>query len=573
MLIACFIGPLFAFATTVTWDGGANNSNWSDAANWDGNMVPGITDMVVIGGSAMVQVNSSESIGGLTLQGDAQLTINSGNGNSLNIVAAGGNALQLLGTSKLILNGKLDINATVTSMGQTILLNTSGSFTIAVGGELTVNGFSGGQQQAITMQQGTFTNNGSISLDFGAFGIADAGQSTFENGSTGTITMTHITRGISYDNTNAIFTNNGSVIINATGRGVEVLDASNILSNNGSMTITSSVDTILYNGGAGSFKNNSGGILKTIGSGSVGADRFVNNGGKLSPGASPGIMYFTGSENFDKSTWVMEIAGGGGVAGTDFDQIVIQNGGTATLTGAILNVDFGSFTPMVNQKFKLLNATAISGTFAAINVTPAYTVSFDYGTGELTVNSLLPVELIYFQALPKDNDVLLIWQTASETDNEGYEVQRSTNGNDWETIDFVRGHGTTHELHNYSFLDKAPSVGINYYRLRQIDSNRDFLFSAVVTATIKANIGMKIYPNPVNEGFATVFLASETALSDGFLNVFDQLGRNIWHQTVPATGENNMSLPLDFSNFAPGIYTLCLEFLGRAMTEQIEVVR
>lgn len=569
LLIACLVGPLLSFAATVTWDGGGDGTSWSDPLNWSPNGIPTNADDVTITNASVV-LDFNTFVQRLSLAGTTIFTVDFGD--TLTLGNTTGTILELSGASNFNLGGRLLILGNATDLTRTVNVNTTGAFTVANGASMAVIGFEGMEQEAIGIESGTFTNGGNLTLSSGSYGITDHGSSSFVNASTGTITMLGIDWGISYDNAGATFTNNGSISISPSEKGILLSHADNVLNNNGSMFI-STADTMIYNGGSGSFRNNTGGTLKTVGSGNIGVDRFVNNGGKLSPGASPGFMRFSGSEDFTNSIWDMEIADNDGVPGTDYDQVLIQNGGTATLGNAVLNIRF-DYTPLVGQTYKIINASTISGTFSAINVTPAHTVSFDYGTGELTVQSLLPVELVSFKAYNKERAILLTWRTASEIDNDGFEIMRSADGKNWEDLAFVHGLGSSAELHDYSFLDEKPLSGVNYYRLRQIDYDRNLVYSHVVTATaVKDNIGVSFYPNPVNQGFATLFLVSESVITDGILEVFDQLGKNIWHQEVPSSGTNKLSLPLDLTNCAPGIYTLCLKFLDNVMTEQFEVIR
>ena len=68
-----------------------------------------------------------------------------------------------------------------------------------------------------------------------------------------------------------------------------------------------------------------------------------------------------------------------------------------------------------------------------------------------------------------DGQSLLTWQTASELNNAGFEVERSADAKQWEVLGFVNGHGTTMEANDYKYLDAQPMRGMNYYRLSQTD--------------------------------------------------------------------------------------------------------
>ncbi len=95
------------------------------------------------------------------------------------------------------------------------------------------------------------------------------------------------------------------------------------------------------------------------------------------------------------------------------------------------------------------------------------------------VNTLtpIPVELISFTANASEGLVELSWITATETNNQGFEVQRSAGGGEFEAIAFVEGHGTTTETQTYSYSDRNVNVGSYSYRLKQIDFDGTFEYS------------------------------------------------------------------------------------------------
>lgn len=93
----------------------------------------------------------------------------------------------------------------------------------------------------------------------------------------------------------------------------------------------------------------------------------------------------------------------------------------------------------------------------------------------------LPVDLISFNGFEiRPRTVRLNWSTASELNNSHFQIERSTDGNAWEILESVPGHGTTQEIHHYEYLDHSPHKGVNYYRLRQFDYDGKFEVSPVV---------------------------------------------------------------------------------------------
>ena len=138
--------------------------------------------------------------------------------------------------------------------------------------------------------------------------------------------------------------------------------------------------------------------------------------------------------------------------------------------------------------------------------------------------SALPVSLTYFQGRAIAEGSVLTWQTASESNNRGFEIERSTDGEKWEYLGFVEGHGTTGEAHpdsyrDYQFTDQQPNDGINYYRLKQIDFDGAFEYSNILSIEYQISNSdsyrnkLRIFPNPATdqlnilnvEGEATIF--------------------------------------------------------------------
>ena len=111
----------------------------------------------------------------------------------------------------------------------------------------------------------------------------------------------------------------------------------------------------------------------------------------------------------------------------------------------------------------------------------------------------LPVELISFTARAENLESRLDWSTASEINNEGFEIERLGENDQWELLDFVNGRGTNNEINNYVFYDKTPKAGINYYRLKQIDFDGKYEYSNIESVTFeKREIQFSLFPNPTN---------------------------------------------------------------------------
>jgi hypothetical protein len=124
-------------------------------------------------------------------------------------------------------------------------------------------------------------------------------------------------------------------------------------------------------------------------------------------------------------------------------------------------------------------------------------------------SDIVPVELTFFTATVERNAVSLNWQTATETNNSGFEIERkqvgsaqSSVGNlDWSAVGFVPGFGTTTEPKSYSFIDENLSAGTYQYRLKQIDFDGSFEYSNTIEVEINSPTEFSLgqnYPNPFN---------------------------------------------------------------------------
>lgn len=95
-------------------------------------------------------------------------------------------------------------------------------------------------------------------------------------------------------------------------------------------------------------------------------------------------------------------------------------------------------------------------------------------------NTTLPVELVSFEGFNAGNVNNLHWATASEWNNLGFEIERSVDAQQWQSIGFVRGQGTTLTLSRYSFSDQELKEAAYYYRLKQIDADQTVNYSPVI---------------------------------------------------------------------------------------------
>ena len=142
--------------------------------------------------------------------------------------------------------------------------------------------------------------------------------------------------------------------------------------------------------------------------------------------------------------------------------------------------------------------------------------------------SIVPVELTSFTASASGRDVELKWQTATETNNSGFSVERKIANSEFSEVAFVPGHGTISEPQSYSFSDNGLNTGKYTYRLKQIDFDGTFSYSDQVEVDVVAPAEYSLdqnYPNPFNPSTRISFsLAVDSKVS---LKIFDILGQEV----------------------------------------------
>jgi hypothetical protein len=221
--------------------------------------------------------------------------------------------------------------------------------------------------------------------------------------------------------------------------------------------------------------------------------------------------------------------------------------------GAILLIeldgDFNAYYHTVNDKIQYFNmpyylkmSKAAIGTVATM--------------AELT--EIVPVELLAFTGSINGSEVQLLWSTASELNNLGFEIERSINDqNNFVTVGFVDGKGSSTEINYYSFIDHPQVSGVNqlYYRLKQVDFDGSFCYSDVVNVSYDVPAEFVLsqnYPNPFNPSTRiNYFIPEESFVS---IKVYDFLGREVKTLVNETKSIGSYEIVFDASELPSGTY-------------------
>jgi photosystem II stability/assembly factor-like uncharacterized protein len=185
---------------------------------------------------------------------------------------------------------------------------------------------------------------------------------------------------------------------------------------------------------------------------------------------------------------------------------------------------------------------------------------YGYGVGELGLvlkyfDENVPVELISFEGKNKNNKIILTWVTASELNNQGFEVLKSNDKQSWETIAFVEGNGTTTSIQNYTYTDEIAKSGVYYYQLKQIDYDGRFNFSQIIEVRITHPFTFKLYQNYPNPFNPTTTIKYDLPKSGNVeLVIYDILGRKV-NTLINETKEaGRYEVKWEASSVSSGVY-------------------
>ena len=160
-------------------------------------------------------------------------------------------------------------------------------------------------------------------------------------------------------------------------------------------------------------------------------------------------------------------------------------------------------------------------------------------------NTPLPVELVSFTGKAENTAVRLNWATASELQNKGFEVERRTDQSDWQKLGFVAGNGTTNQRHNYSYQDRSPVAGNNYYRLRQIDLDGKSVYSQAVTVQMGA-VPFSLSPVPATDVLTINGLGAGKHVAE----IYNARGQRVLSKEFNDAAANTVAV----SNLPAGVY-------------------
>lgn len=160
-------------------------------------------------------------------------------------------------------------------------------------------------------------------------------------------------------------------------------------------------------------------------------------------------------------------------------------------------------------------------------------------------NTALPVQLINFDAKKDGHTALLTWQTGSEQNSAGFDVERSSNGIDFDKIGHLKSKGNSINTQSYLLKDQSPLSGTNYYRLRQtdLDGRSTISETRLLTFGNQQKVSLKLFPNPATNFIQLQFPGTFYGKA-ATINICDVSGRVVKQWTIARAQQSLLTLPI-----------------------------
>lgn len=231
----------------------------------------------------------------------------------------------------------------------------------------------------------------------------------------------------------------------------------------------------------------------------------------------------------------------------------------ASMTGGTVTVDFSS-TASISIARTSGNADARAtigpGMGGKANLVTCYDIW-------MVENDALPVNLTGFSAEVNGDKVELKWNTASETNNSHFDIERSSDAKEFGKIGIVKSKGDSKSNVDYYFMDEMPFQGLNYYRLRQVDYDGKFEYSKIRSVNLKEDFRVVVYPNPTSD-----YVLFRGVKENSTFEIIDITGTQRFNTTIKTSIPE---IKVDVSQYKSGMYIVKVVHNGQIETRKFYV--
>ncbi len=216
-----------------------------------------------------------------------------------------------------------------------------------------------------------------------------------------------------------------------------------------------------------------------------------------------------------------------------------------------------------------ISGDAISGTVTSENSVFFSTRQFALGRAPEVA---LPIELSAFTAVEKNKQVVLSWTTLSELNNDFFEVYHSVDGKTFRSIGTIMGSGTISHAKTYSLVHRNPSLGNNFYQLKQVDFDGSEEVFRIIRLQInpkQSPLAVTVYPNPTSNDNLNIRLSTDSDSKPISIRIMDLKG-GFYYQNIINDGAASFDKKIDPSiSMPPGIYFVIVQQGNKMMKEKV----
>ncbi len=283
---------------------------------------------------------------------------------------------------------------------------------------------------------------------------------------------------------------------------------------------------------------------------------------------SPGIASNSSQTDAIDADYAMK----GTYGGKDYVKFYIGTGATSSVGGTLkpgesYTLRFQVRTPITTDLLStVINTARITGeNFFGDKFV-------DDGTASIALGSPTPVKMSSFTVKKENSDAVLRWTTVSETKNDHFDIERSTDGINFVKAGTVAGNGTTNLTKNYQYNDplSGMSAKVLYYRLRIVDLDGKSTFSQVIALRIDGTLtvsSMTVYPNPFTNHIKLQIRNAKEEIS--IVRFINMNGQEVLKRNVTLLPGENIVIVKDLETIAPGMYVMELRTGSGVVTQRI----
>lgn len=546
----------YQFAQTMlegyVWSGAIDN-DWSKTGNWFSNAVPSrttdaiirdVTNQPTIKSAAEVKSVKIES-GGLTIENNNQLDVYgdwkcndaatftsnastvSFNGASnvesdasfFNLAVASGASLSL-GANALTVNGNIENNGTINGETSTLTLQGSAAITLSGSGDFNLNNLTIDNANGASLQT-NLNINGALAL---VSGEVETNGNLITLNATATATSAAVNAYV-----------NGQIRKNNIAAGTEF------------------VFPIGNNGHRGMIGVNP----VSVGSFTVGYSFNDDPDGEEIENKAESLLAVSQIDNWD-------VVCNSSPSVSSYISLYWDDNATSQINDASAMV-VAHYNSSTSSWDDMGGSASSNGSGGKVTCTVPFSSYSPVALASSSLVNPLPITLVNFDAKQNGNAVEVSWTTLSELNNNRFEIERSTDGENFTLIGVVNGANTSNNRINYSFTDNNPEFGYQYYRLRQVDFDGQSTYAGktICVKFVAQNDEphLTIEPNPTNGKFT---IEVNQSLADGNYAIFAQTG-----QVVKLGSVVGSTSVIDISNLPRGLYILQYTSSNVVMNQKI----